>query len=459
MASTATSLLPLPTEPSPVSDALGQPVPGWAPDAAQAADTASLLDQAWTPRQPGVLSAAVVHAVASGWDDPQLARWLAAKLADHSLAGSAVGWLVADVAQGAHQGEPQRRAVPWAVAASLVSEAAAGPIGLFAGPVSLAAACARPGPRGTALITAHKATLLAHVTGQAAPGGHDAVAATALDDMAHAKRRAVWVDRLAQWADCRDETKARAFVEPKFRVHLLQGGIDGAQRAVCRGLDVGIPHELIAQSLILAAAERLWRCDPQGDADPAVIHGRADLEAVFLLCASVRQLRGRIDTASWLDLLLFATGQVAGLAPLDLPEAQRPALPEPAALHQTWDHGPEIAKIVGHLHAGRGIQAVAVLRAYFLLALPEQPLCAQLREAMLADRRADTLAAARGMAMGLAAIDEFMAAAGHPHRELILAAATASLCAPLPQRTSLQLAEAAWQRRHIGFFRHGVLST
>lgn len=443
MRQAAVQLPQLPVVAGPPVDGFGRPCRGWAPTAAQAADVRALLDQALAARQSAVLAAAVVHAVLRGWDDTALAQWLCAALADRGLGASPVAWAVADIATTVGQVEPDRRAVPWAVAAALVSDACdAAPRSALA----VQTACWAAGPRGLALIAAYKASQLATVSG-AVPV---AAVAPVQDDAGHAARRLAWAAQLPLWADRRDETKARAFVEPKFRAHLLQGGIDGAQKAVCRGLDVGIPHELIAQSLVLAAADRLWRCDPQPDTDPHAAVGRADAETVFVLAASVRQLRGRVDPQAWLDLLLFATGQVAALAVLDVPASAVPALPEPAALHQTWDHGPEIAKVIGYLNKGCGQEAVAVLRAYFLLALPEQPLCAQLREAVLADRRSHWADQARGIALGHAAIDEFMAAAGHPHRELILAAALVSLCVPMPARSSLALAEAAWQRRHLG---------
>ena len=263
----------------------------------------------------------------------------------------------------------------------------------------------------------------------------------------HLARMAAVAPRFAAMAAAEHVEKGKAFAEPKFRPHVLDGKGDAAYRASVKALEFGVPHEILAQSLSLAASERLLRFDPRWQHDESVVEDRADGMQLLILTSAVRRLRAELTAEQWLPLYLFAVGLVHASAPLDAPERERVALPEPAPLHQTWDHGPEIAKIVAALHKHDGERAIAVLRAYFLLALPEQPLCAQLLEAALTDIAPQALDAARAIALMTAAVDEFQALATHPHRETPLCAALRALSAPLDNRRTAALGSAAIDAR------------
>ncbi len=426
----------------------------------------------------GQVAAAATEAVRAGLSDAALAALVAARLAgalgECNVAAPAL-WTACDLAALAAAAEPDQRGPAWAAALCAAAElpnsiaasqdpaqaadGATGPTddGQRATARTLVeTACWRAGDLGVAVVTAHKVVELWNLSA-AAPllPALSAWLQAQREQMptatAHLARQANWRGQLAAIAaQPGDAAKAKVFVEPKFRAHLTDGGVAGALRAVRRGAEVGVPQELLCQSLVLAAAERLWRCDDDRLRETGASERRADLEAVFTLCATVRQLRGRVDGAAWLDLLLYATALVAGHAALDRSADERPALPAPAALHQTWDHGPEIAKVIGHLQGRRAEGAIAVLRAYLLLGLPEQPLVALLRDAVADDWRGR--AADQGLAVATlrAGIDEFCALGGHPHRELVLAAAMASVCAPGPAAATALVARRAWQQRQLG---------
>ncbi|MSQ81716.1 MAG: hypothetical protein EXR77_02215 [Myxococcales bacterium] len=431
------------------------------------------------------VAAAAILAAQAGLDDGHLAAIVAEQLAPWlPVLPPPVVWALCDVPALASGVEADRRAVLWAVAFGLLAEAqrstqlrsqrdaqpqtqrddqpkrpAAPTLADDSGESGsnsewLALSCLSPGDGAAAAVTALKVLELSDLAGTAVllPALGAAIANYPQQlayTRGHAERRLDWQDSLAAASGGRDQVNVRSFVEPKFRLHVLDGGCRGALRAVQRGVEVGIAHELLAQSVVMAAADRLWRFDAQHDDDDSVAEGRGDAELVLVAASAMRQLRTRVPAQVWLQLLYFCSGLVAVHAPLDKPIADRIDLPEPQALPQSWDHGPEIAKIIAHLSAGRATQAIAVLRGYFLLGLPEQPLCALLREAAVGDFRGRLLDQARAISCLRAAIDEFAAAAGHPQRELILAAAMASVCAPNRPRHGAQQAQLAWQRAHL----------
>lgn len=308
-------------------------------------------------------------------------------------------------------------------------------------------AAAHPGDAGVGAIAAVKLADLAAIAGESAIAPLWPRLARALaqrpealpSSLGHLARSAAWRSRLDAVAE--DPEKARFFSEPKFRVHLVDGAGDAALRATWKALEFGLPHALLAGSLTLAAAERVLRFDPRHEADPTVAEGGADAAHLLLLAATVRQLLGRVPVPIWADLLLFAVGLVHASAAMDAPARDRPGLPEPEPVHQTWDHGPEIARIVAHLQAGNSVRSIAVLRAYFLLVLPDQPLCRQLLEAAMADRFGSALDQAQAIAAMAAAVDGFHALQASPHRELVLCAALHALAAARTPRNTWQLAQ------------------
>ena len=247
---------------------------------------------------------------------------------------------------------------------------------------------------------------------------------------AHAARMAALTPRPEVMAAAESPDKQRVFVEPKFRVHLVGARADVAWKATAKALEFGVPHASLAASLVLAASERILRFDQRHEADEFVGEGWADVGHLLVLASSIRQLRGKVPAADWIGLFLFGVGLVQASGALDAPEAERAGVPEPEVLRQTWDHGPEIAKILTHLKAGRSEKAMAVLRGYLLLVLPEQPLCRELTDAALSAPVALAVDAAQLVTLTAAATDAFHALDAHPERAWPLCAALRAIAAP-----------------------------
>ncbi len=477
MRSAIRSRPPLPSTPMPVRDELGRDMLGYITGnvpqvyVPQVCDIATLIGCVASAELAGMLAAAWEH----GLTGPQLADALLRVVAQHpAMLGDPVLWAVADCARLAADLGGERAAGPWLVAAQLVAErhatwGASNGIDLpaTAEPLRdlLAQACRQPGDLGVAAIAAAKFADLATEVGEASATLHLPLLAAGLRALAPVRAEYAQIlskieplrPRLAEIAELRDPAKARAFVEPKFRPHLVDGSVDQAIKACLRAAEVGIPHELLAQGLCLGAAERLLRCDRKWDSDATVDESSTTIAQLVVLASAVRQLQPVAPPAAWLELLLFTAGLIAATAPLDRPKGVGSDLPDAAQVQQTWDHGPEIAKIVSHLHAGRGEAAIAHLRAYFLLVLPEQPLCSQLREAALSDHGQPALEAARSIAVMAAAVDDFQALSGNPHRERVLAAALRYLAEPEAPRSRLAVIETALQRRSLGWSSQSLL--
>lgn len=494
----------LPSAPGPSSDPWGLPRPGWLPSASEAAQKLPALGAVDDAR----LAVLVAIAVENGWRQEQLAEWLSGELAGRPGALlSPAWWALAGCARLATDVEDDRRAVTWASAAALINAAVrdlpaadAQPQGgaadiptptleaaVAAGQAQAAAslagelvaqqgpavalgellrlACRFPGDAGVAAIAAAALAQLAPSLGAGALGQLLPLFAAAL---AHRPRQLPWNDghsqrmtalgpRLDAMAERRDPSKGKAFAEAKFRVHLLDAGADGAMRALLKAAEVGVPHELLGGSLVMAAADRVLRADLAAPLDPDSLEGAAELAGALLLASAARQLRSHVPARDWLELAFYCASWTAALAPLDQPEPARRPLPEPAALHQTWDHGPEIAKVIGALQQGAPEPAIALLRAYALLALPEQPLAAQMRQVAVALPTDSGLPRARAAAILHAGIDEFLALADLPQRERILAAAVRAALTLAAPADPLQLAEAAVRRVHLGGSRQSIL--
>jgi hypothetical protein len=231
-------------------------------------------------------------------------------------------------------------------------------------------------------------------------------------------------------AAAEDEAKGKAFVEPKFRAHLCDAAPDTFARAWRKAVEFGVPHGALAGALAMGAAERVLRFDGRHDADATVAEGWPDVAWLLVLAAATRRLRRHLTGAQWLPLATFTANRIHAHRTLDLAPNERRDLPEPAHLHATWDHGPEIARIVAHLQSRHGIDAMAAVRTYSLLALPEQPLGRQLVETALFDLHDTGPHQAIGLLTMAAAVDELHAAPHHPHRERLLCAAVRALAEP-----------------------------
>ncbi len=482
--------LPIAQGVGPWLDHLGRPLRhALVPSAEARAEPVVLaaLDEALRFADASRIAAEIIDWHARGRRSDVLAGALGAWVANRPGGLLDPAWLaLADALRTASDFDPARAALPWLVAATLVGErlggrpllhpataagagtqaelaahVAARDAGAAESSVAAAIAAGRPlaeverglltlaalypGDGGVTVLAVTRLADLRAAAGESAVAAILPRFARALAErpealaytQQHPGRIAAVASRFAAMAAAESAEKGKAFAEPKFRPHVLDGKGDAPYRASVKALEFGVPHEILAQSLSLAASERLLRFDPRWQVDETVAEDRADAMQLLLLTSAVRRLRADLTAEQWLPLYLFAVGLVHASAPLDAPERDRVALPEPAQLHQTWDHGPEIAKIVAALHKQDGERAIAVLRAYFLLALPEQPLCAQLLEAALTDVAPLPVDAARAIALMTAAVDEFQALAAHPHRETPLCAALRALsAAPANRRTA-----------------------
>ncbi len=263
---------------------------------------------------------------------------------------------------------------------------------------------------------------------------------------AHEQRLAAIGDSLSSVAKTSSPEKAKVFQEVKFRPHILDGAGDTALRATWKALAFGIPPELIADSLALAAAERVLRTEVAVANEASAVEGWPD--ALHLLCLAdvVRQILALVPAQDALPLLLYAVAWTHAHGALDAPVARRWLLPAAEAIHQTWDHGPEIAKIIALWHKGQAVQAVAHLRGYFLMVLPDQPLTRQLRVAAFVDAQGRAAHAALAIAAVTAAVDSFHALAQHPHHENPLCAVLFALCSWQNPASRSRLAQATWSR-------------
>lgn len=247
-----------------------------------------------------------------------------------------------------------------------------------------------------------------------------------------------------------DEARAASFHDEKFRRHLVDGQGDASWRAMMKALAYGIPGDVLARSLCLAAAERVLRFDAGQDDALTIAEGWPTMAALLGHVSAVRRLRRLIGDASWLRLLLHATWRVQAAAPLDAPPSQRYALPDPEALRKTWDHGPEVARVASRTVSRDTDGAIASMRGYLLMVLPENPLTDQLREVSFLDLGATPDAQLAVAAALSAAIDDFHALGNHPHRERSLAAALRITTCWRGRRVAHGLALAAIDRLELG---------
>jgi hypothetical protein len=246
----------------------------------------------------------------------------------------------------------------------------------------------------------------------------------------HRGRFASIEDNLSAIYGAQDASRSGVFNESKFRKHLLDGTPEQAFRSMGKALAYGIERDLLAQSLSLAAADRVLRFDPSIARQSNRQESWDDVAHLLVLTSAVRQLRLRLDTPDWLRLVLQATHLVNRFSVLDAPERDRFVVPEPEAIAQTWDHGPQIAKITARILAGDTAAAMAMLRGYLLMVLPEQPLCSQIAEVSVNDVSSQPQTQAHMMAVVGASIEEFNALSEHPHRERLLCAAIRYMTGP-----------------------------
>jgi len=240
--------------------------------------------------------------------------------------------------------------------------------------------------------------------------------------------------------EAEDAAKASAFQEARFRPHLLAGKPAVLVRAIGKALSFGIPRARIARSLCLASAERLLRFDPTIARSPRRKETWLDLGWLLQISESIRALGALHDRPGWIGLLLHGAlwNQAAGAL-----DASEPApRPEPETLARTWDHGPEIARVTGAMLRGDGQRAMAVLRGYLMMVLPEQPLSAAMAAAALEDRAATAAEQGVLLASVVAALAGFGAAADNPHRDLLPCAALHLWAAPQPARAVFALVHA-----------------
>lgn len=389
-------------------------------------DSVALLDANLTALDDALRSTADLHegrqtlpvAVVAGWlaSLPAAARVALGAPGEGLLEGDAwvgrPGDVAATVLARIDAGEPVAT-----VEAAVVAMLYRAPIALGGHAPVVAAALELRATCDTALAALLLASLAATLAGAAAR-------TPSADDQAHQQRVAPIVAARGQIAGAEDDSKAAAFQEAKFRVHLVDGDAQTAERSMAKALAFGVPRSLLCASLGLAASERLLRFDASVDAAAHRRERWADVAWLVRVVEAVRRLSVRQPHERWLDLMLWATWQVQAGAALDLPADRRPALPEPTVLAQSWDHGPEIARVVGGLARGDAETTIANLRGYLLMGLPEAPLAAALVEASFVDAHAGGPEAAIAHVGAMTAAAETFAALGaHPHRERVLAGA------------------------------------
>ncbi len=447
--------------------------PGSKPARSAAASTA-VLDRA--DATPHEVAAAVVAAIGAGVAPARAASRLCVARLHNTPQRLHNAWITLDDAlRAAAEAQHDRAALPVAIAAGLLvaapatiytgegrassldaPEIAGDPVGAALTVRAMLAADSTPAAVETALVAwlyrsptrlGHLAPLVAAVVSLRASvepeAGADLLAslaatmaeAAAVDPgplaLAHAERIAPILAAAAQVFAAEEPSKAAAFQEPRFRAHLVDGDPATAERALAKALAFGVPRALVCGSLALAAAERLLRFDEAVDASPYRRETWADVAWLLRLCEAARRLEVRHCAPGWLGLALYCAWAIQVGAALDAPIESRLALPEPLALPPSWDHGPEVARVVLAMQRGDATAAMGALRAYLLMGLPETPLGSAMIEAALTLPRAGSVDA-QVAAVGLAssAVDAGLALGTHPHRERVWAAALRALAAP-----------------------------
>lgn len=304
----------------------------------------------------------------------------------------------------------------------------------------VAAACELRQTCGDELVGPLHAALAGSLAGAVAAAVNPALAA-------HLARVEPLLAQVSDLHAAENPTRAAAFNEPLFRQHLLAGKTETALKALRRGLAFGVPRELLARSLCLAAAERMLRFDTQIDGRRDRLEQWADVGWLLVQSSAIAQLRRHQDGPDWIGLLAHGVFLVDAAATLDAPPPRRAPLPDAEEGTASWEHGPQIGRICGLIRAGHGDRAMAALRGYLLLGLPEQPLSSQLARLMFDDVRRPAWQQATLIATVCAAVEQFNVLAEHPHRELLLCAAIRLVTAPNLAAETRGLAE-SWLDLH-----------
>lgn len=423
-----------------LQDALGRPL----------ASAGIALEDALAARDSGAAITAVVDGVAAGQGVDAVIDALVADRLERDAGGLGMWVALLDDARRAAQDQDElRRALPIAIAAGWLAEATPGAaatdaavesatldrlrdeaaseveaalVGQLYGDVgrlgALAPVVAAVVELRPACAPEVAARLLARLAGTLAATPQTDVAAehVARVEKIVASREPIFAAQQAE--------RAAAFQEARFRAHLTDGEAAAAERAMAKAAAYGVPRALLAGSLGLAAAERMLRFDAGLDAAVFRRVGWADVAWLLRVVEAVRRLEVRHGAPGWIDLLLWATWLVQDFGRYDLAAERRPALPDAAVLAQTWDHGPEIARVVAAIGDGDGPGASAALRGYLMMGLPEAPLAASLVEAAFLDPRAGSgVALAGAVGVMTAAAGLFAGVGTNPHRERALLAA------------------------------------
>ncbi len=298
---------------------------------------------------------------------------------------------------------------------------------------------------GDRLLAQLAATLAAAVASRESAKDVDQPAADHLARVAQivASREAIFA--------AQDPSRGAAFQDVRFRAYLTDGAAAGAERAMAKAMAYGVPRTTLVGSLALAACERVLRFDEAIDRSPWRRESWFDVAWLLRIVEGIRRLEVRHPRACWIDLTLWATWQVHSASVLDGQGADQHALPEPAVLAQTWDHGPEIARVCGAVARRKQDEATAIMRGYLMMGLPEAPLGAALVEAVLLDVRGGSSAQA-AMTLGAmsAAAAAFAGLGTNPHRERVLAAAFRIQCAERADASAAFAAQACVDRHESG---------
>ncbi|HAN31596.1 MAG TPA: hypothetical protein DCQ06_08380 [Myxococcales bacterium] len=238
------------------------------------------------------------------------------------------------------------------------------------------------------------------------------------------------------WAR-QDPAKASAFQEARFRPHLIGANPTIQIKALTKAVAFGVPRSLIADSLSIGAAQRLLHFDPSHARSVRTPEGWLDMGWLLQVAVATRKLLLLREQPLWLSLLGHVVVMLGASSALET--AQVEPLPEPQTADRNWDHGPQIAQVTGAMLAADAPRAMAALRGYLLMVLPEQPLCAGLISAVLEDRAATAHEQGHLLSCLSAALEAFSGCGNLAHREILPCAAIRLFVHLMSQRPVYQL--------------------
>lgn len=228
---------------------------------------------------------------------------------------------------------------------------------------------------------------------------------------------------------------------------LVDGDREEAIGALTDALDGGAGLRNLADALVLAGAERLWRFDAAIDADATVQEGWLDITHRLTFARAVDVALERHRAPDVLRLLYFAAHFIHAAHALDRPPDRRlpvhparasanPAVAAQTVLAAVRHHDPDdaVASTAGYLAAGH----------------PVDLLRTALEDATLRDPATRPIFVAHAIKTCVAAFEARDVLGSHPARDLPVLAFVRYFSCPAQERSLARLAHEA-----IGFIVHG----